>query len=510
MSAKEHVKSAVTYRMIAEALFDNYESIYDIHRDTHAYKTYYQSDYYQELELAKEGQDFFKDLPAGIYRIIAPEDQKYMLRMLNKETMLSNLKKEKLWRLVYRINYEGKSLYHQLRAILQEADDGVHILMGIKNIDDLIRQRIEYAQQMESMRQQESNYLDAVLASAAAYLEANLTGNLMLEKSAGHQEELSRQIRDIPPVSEMPCYDAMQRWIGNNLVAGNKEKYMRISDRHYLMDCYMKGEKRASVSFSVYVKDGEPQPCRAIFFLYRERATGNLHVLCVIYDLTEQQRKEQELQEIEEELRMSRIRNFTSQMQPHFLYNALGSIQELILIDPQYASDLLGDFMVHLRSCVRAMSADEPISISEELKNIQAYVNIEKMRLGNKLDMTYDIKAEDFSVLPLSIQPLVENAIRHGVHKRGRKGGRVVLRTWSEEDARIVEVEDTGVGFDVENIQEEVAQGKRDSTGLSNIRFRLEKVMGAKLEIHSVVGAGTRVTVRIPMKGVENESDHRG
>jgi sensor histidine kinase YesM len=124
--------------------------------------------------------------------------------------------------------------------------------------------------------------------------------------------------------------------------------------------------------------------------------------------------------------------------------------------------------------------------------------------------MTYDIKAEDFSVLPLSIQPLVENAIRHGVHKRGRKGGRVVLRTWSEEDARIVEVEDTGVGFDVENIQEEVAQGKRDSTGLSNIRFRLEKVMGAKLEIHSVVGAGTRVTVRIPMKGVENESDHRG
>ena len=498
MAAKGKVKSAVTYKMIAEALFENYESIYDINLNTLEYKTYYQSDFYQELELAKEGHNFFKEFPAGIDRTIAPEDKEYVLRMLEKDTFIAGLKKEKYYRLVYQIQRGKETIYHQLRATFQEADDGMHILMGVRNIDDLVRQNIAHDKEVESMRQKEHNHMEAILASAAAYMEANLTQNIVLEKAVGHQDDLQKKIKNIPDVTEIRSYESMHEWIGNHLVAENRERYMQIGSRQYLIRCYQQGKKRASVSFSLYSENGDAQPCKAVFYLYREKATNDLHVFSVIYDLTEQQKKEKELKELEEELAMSRIRNSTSQMKPHFLYNALGSIQELVLTEPQYASDLLGDFMVHMRSCVRAMENDDPIRFSEELKNIKAYVNIEKMRLGDKLDIQYDIEEDGFPVLPLCVQPLVENAIRHGIHKRGRKGGRVVLRTRSENQMWVVQVEDTGIGFNAEKMFREIERGTKDSTGLSNIRFRLEKVMGGSMIIRSKEGEGTVATIRIP------------
>ena len=120
------------------------------------------------------------------------------------------------------------------------------------------------------------------------------------------------------------------------------------------------------------------------------------------------------------------------------------------------------------------------------------------MRLGDKLDIQYDIEEDSFPVLPLCVQPLVENAIRHGIHKRGRKGGRVVLRTRSENQMWVVQVEDTGIGFNAEKMFREIEHGTKDSTGLSNIRFRLEKVMGGSMIIRSKEGEGTVATIRIP------------
>ena len=219
---------------------------------------------------------------------------------------------------------------------------------------------------------------------------------------------------------------------------------------------------------------------------------------CVIYDLTEQQRREKEMQELETALQMSRIRNFTSQMQPHFLYNALGSIQEIVLEDPQYASELIGDFTTHLRSCIRAMASDTPLPFSQELENIRAYVNIEKMRFGDKLKVIYNITAEDFAILPLSIQPLVENAIRHGIYGRGPQGGTVTIRTRGESKAWVIEIEDDGIGFDVNGFLNGQLPWKTDATGLKNLIFRLDKVMGARVKIASAVGKGTKVKVLVP------------
>ncbi len=493
-------KNTVTYKMLAETMFENYESIYDVNMETNEYKTYYQSDFYSTLKMARRGEDFFAALPGQIDQIIAPRDRAYVNRMLSKENLVKGLEKEKHYRIVYQIQNGEEKIYHQLSATYQMAEDGQHVLMGVTNIDDLIRERIERENEVMAMQQMKNNHLEAVLASAAAFLEANLTRNEVIEKASGRQRNAQKRLRRTPEVMDIPHYDELQRWIGDEMVVENKEQYLKVSSRDYLNEIFQKGDKRATVSFSSLSAAGGVLPCKAVFFLYEEQVTRDLHVFCVIYDLTEEQRKEKELSELEKELSMSRIRNSTSQMQPHFLYNALGSIQELMLIDPLYASDLLGDFMVHLRSCVRAMSSDDPIPFAEELENIKAYTNIEQMRMGKKLEIEYETKETDFDVLPLSIQPLVENAIRHGIYRRGKRGGKVIVRTYSDTDAWVVQVEDNGVGFNVGKVTSDVKAGKKDSTGLMNIRFRLEKVLGGSMKIDSREGKGTIITIRIPKK----------
>lgn len=229
------------------------------------------------------------------------------------------------------------------------------------------------------------------------------------------------------------------------------------------------------------------------------------HILIGVRNINEIMKQEEALQnasrqlhEAKEELRLSRIKNFNSQMQPHFLYNVLSSIQEIIFDDPEYASRLIGSFTVHLRGTIRAMSSDNPIRFSEELKNIQAYVEIEKMRLTDRLHVNYDIQATDFMVAPLSIQPLVENAVKHGIYKKGEAGGTLCLRSYETDTDWMIQVLDDGIGFDYEKVLAEAENGKRDSTGLINLKFRLEKLMGANLQIQSQPGAGTEVTVTIP------------
>ena len=490
-------KTAVTYEMIANALFENYESIYDIHLDSSEYVTYYQSEKYKELKLSKEGKDFFRELPDGVRRIIAKEDQDYVIRKLKKETLLSGLAESKYYTLVYRIQKEDRKKYHQLRATLQPAEDGVHILMGIRDIDELMQQQILQRNLIEGLQEKEKNHLEAVLASAAAYLEADLTNNQVLEKSFTRVESGRSHILRIPSITE---YDLLQNWIIDHRIIDGREKYKKICSREYLLSIFQNGDKRTSVPFSIKAEGQGEIPCRAVFYLYQEKATKNLRLFCVIYDLTQQQRQEQEKEALAQELILSRIRNSTSQMQPHFIYNVLGSIQELVLLDPQYASDVLGDFTVYLRSCVRAIASDEPIHFTEELNNIQAYVNIEKMRFGNKLNVQYKIQTEDFHILPLSIQPLVENAIRHGIYKKGNAGGTVTICTSEKDNWIEIRVIDDGVGFDENKMLRDIKKGRRDSTGLGNIRFRLEKVMGARIQMKSEIGKGTTVTIRLPRR----------
>lgn len=232
----------------------------------------------------------------------------------------------------------------------------------------------------------------------------------------------------------------------------------------------------------------------------------------VVVDISEYVRRQkivsQEMEQLEHNLEMVRINSSTSQMQPHFLYNALSSIREVVLQNPKYASDLIYDFTVYLRACIRTMQSGDLITVKQEINNIRAYVNIEKMRMGDRLNVIYDLKSEEFEIAPLSIQPLVENSIRHGIHKRGKKGGTVTIRTDTLEEYNRIIIEDDGVGFDYQKVRDEVAEGKRESIGLDNVMFRLTKHQNAKVVIDSKIDIGTRITVWIPRERGSNESNN--
>ena len=235
----------------------------------------------------------------------------------------------------------------------------------------------------------------------------------------------------------------------------------------------------------------------------KRSSSGIMYGYSVVTDLSkyrkEQQLLEEELKQTRDQLAQIRVKNASRQMQPHFLYNALSSIREIVLEDPEYASNLIYDFTTHLRACVRSMSSDAPISFAQELENIEAYVNIEKMRFGDRLSMEYNCPETDFSIIPLSIQPLVENAIRHGVFDRGAAGGKVIVSTARGDGCIFVYVEDNGVGFDYQQTMQEVKDGTRDSSGLANLIFRFATLMRAEVAVDSIVGSGTKVTVTIPI-----------
>lgn len=498
----------MNYELIAKALFEEYESLYDIMVDTGKYRIFYESEDYRKLKLEKSGENFFADLKEHIFEIIAEEDRAYVYGMLSKNKLLKSLNENKYYSFVYRIKQGNKEIYHQLRATLQELEDGKHIFMGVTNQDSVMRREIAHRDEIQALRQKENNHMQAVLASAAAYMEANLSKDELIEKSDDLRDEDKKFVKDIPPASRISRYSRMHEWISENLVTDNYEKYREIGSIEYLLKCYERGEIRTSVPFSIFTKDGGVLPCREVFFLYKEEKTGDIHSFCVIYDLTEQQRQELEKEALERELSLSRLRNFTSQMQPHFLYNALGSIQEVILMNPEYASDLLGDFTIHLRSCIRSMINDNAILFDQELENIKAYVNIEKMRFGDKLKTEFDLETTRFPILPLTVQPIVENAIRHGVYGRGSEGGTVYIRTRNGKRSWIIEVEDNGVGFDISNYEERQKSGKEDRAGIKNTRLRLEKIMDAKVNIESEVGKGTKVTIEIPKEVGANESHY--
>lgn len=203
-----------------------------------------------------------------------------------------------------------------------------------------------------------------------------------------------------------------------------------------------------------------------------------------------------ENQELERRLRRSRAELMASQIKPHFIYNTLNSIRTLIRLDPEKARKTVYDFSTYLRSNLDNLDGREMIPFSEELRHIQAYLNIEKIRFEERLNIETDIRTKSFRVPPLTIQPLVENAVKHGICRK-INGGTVAIRTYEEPDAYVVEVEDDGAGFDVSILnrptEQDAGEGSSGHIGLNNIRFRMQEITGGRLLIESCPGRGTRV-----------------
>ena len=200
----------------------------------------------------------------------------------------------------------------------------------------------------------------------------------------------------------------------------------------------------------------------------------------------------------EEDLRSKqRIRVMISQIQPHFLFNTLSTIQALCLIDPRKASATTEKFGSYLRQNIDSLNQTGLIPFTKELEHTRIYAEIEMIRFPY-ITIEYDIEDRDFSLPALTVQPLVENAIRHGV--RIREKGVVKILSRKEGEGHYIEVRDNGKGFDVEK----ALNSDETHIGLRNVKERIEQMCHGEFRIDSRPGEGTSVKIYIKS---ENDSE---
>ena len=193
------------------------------------------------------------------------------------------------------------------------------------------------------------------------------------------------------------------------------------------------------------------------------------------------------------QLTESRISTMMSQIRPHFIYNTLGSIEQLCSVDPGKAGELVHNFAKYLRGNFGELDNPKPILMSQEMEHVRHYISIENVRFPD-MTFSFEMKSDDFNIPALTVQPIVENAIKHGLMKLS-KGGTIRVVSYETESHYCISVEDDGVGFDTDVLLDE-----RKHVGIRNIRGRLKAMVNGTLEIESRVGIGTTVLIKIPRR----------
>ncbi len=198
-----------------------------------------------------------------------------------------------------------------------------------------------------------------------------------------------------------------------------------------------------------------------------------------------------ELAKKERSLTDSRIKLMMSQIRTHFIFNVMTTISTYCKIDPQKADTALIRFSKYLRRNIRFIENDGLINFSTELEQLEDYIALEQLRFEDKVVFKKDIRVRSFQLPPLTIQPIVENAIKHGLVEHGRSGT-ILLGTDMSDGVIEITVKDDGVGFAPEKLE------NTQSVGIRNVRYRIETMVGGTLDIESEPEKGTTVTIRIP------------
>jgi hypothetical protein len=194
------------------------------------------------------------------------------------------------------------------------------------------------------------------------------------------------------------------------------------------------------------------------------------------------------------QLAENRISTMMSQIRPHFIYNTLGSIEQLCELDPPKAGELVHNFAKYLRGNFGELDNPKPIFMSQEMEHVHHYINIENVRFPD-MTFSFEMRSKDFRLPALTVQPIVENAIKHGLMKL-EKGGSIRVISYETDTDYCISVEDDGVGFDTSKLLDE-----KKHIGIRNIRDRLKVMVGGTLEIESTQGVGTKVLITIPKEG---------
>lgn len=222
--------------------------------------------------------------------------------------------------------------------------------------------------------------------------------------------------------------------------------------------------------------------------------TLSLIIMFILFQRETMQRLAQaeiKLAEKERNLTEQRIAAMISQIQPHFIYNTLGTICQLCLEQPEKAATLTQDFSQYLRGNFSELDNNKPILLSRELEHVKHYVNIEKVRFPD-ITVNFDVRCDDFFLPALSVQPLVENSIKHGL-MGFESGGSVTVSAYETDKDYCVKVSDNGVGFDVNKQLDD-----KQHIGIKNIRERIETMCAGTLVVESVLGCGTTAVITIP------------
>jgi len=201
--------------------------------------------------------------------------------------------------------------------------------------------------------------------------------------------------------------------------------------------------------------------------------------------------KERLLKENEVQLRNARIQAMMQQIRPHFIYNTLTSIYVLCREDPKQAMDAIQDFTTYLQANFTAVSSEAPITFTDELRHTKAYLEVESLCYGNRLSIEYDTQYTAFRLPPLTLQPIVENAVKHGIGA-GQKNESIIIRSYMQDSNALICVEDNGPGIHPGSDSEDV------HIGIKNVEERLAIMCGGTMTVQNLPSGGTRVTITIP------------
>ena len=206
--------------------------------------------------------------------------------------------------------------------------------------------------------------------------------------------------------------------------------------------------------------------------------------------------KQQRLEDEERKLELSRAAQMAVQMQPHFVFNTLSAIKTLCRTDSQAAEESLDNLAGYLRGNIDALSCEGLIPFDEEMRHVHQYIALEQADPSQKFSFDYELNVRNFSVPPLSVQTLVENAVKHGALAHRDGTGKVFMSTDMLGDYIQIVITDNGP----ELVDLTEAQQQKKGIGINSTKKRLEALCDGSLSISSD-SQGTKATIMIPQKG---------
>lgn len=218
-------------------------------------------------------------------------------------------------------------------------------------------------------------------------------------------------------------------------------------------------------------------------------------LIAVIY-LSNKHIKKRELELVDQKIALEdgRAKLMLAQLKPHFVSNTMSAIRAQIMTSPDDAVETLDYFVSFFREAIELLDTEGLVKADIELEFTKNYLYLQKSRFNEGLIYHINVEDTNFFIPPLSIQPLVENAIHHGIRGKRSGTGVINIKIYSDDSYYLIDIIDDGIGFDPNNI----INDDRTHIGLNTVKYRLESMVGGLMQINSAPGKGTTITLSIP------------